>query len=196
MTKITLPLPTSRLTMDLGSAIQQRRSVRDFSDQPLTRSQLSQLLWAADGITDARRGLRAAPSAGALYPIILYLVKSDGVWQYDVNDHALSLQVTGDLRTKLAQAALGQDAIRKAPVSVVMVADYSKIIPKYSQRGVSYSYLEAGHIAQNLALAAVSLGLGCVPIGAFNEQRAANLLKLPSQEKVLYIIPLGHKKGY
>ncbi|KPJ68190.1 MAG: hypothetical protein AMJ43_00695 [Coxiella sp. DG_40] len=194
MNQIQLPKPQINKTSYLDQAIQQRRSVRSFKDKELTLNQISQLLWATQGITDSKRGLRSAPSAGALYPLTIYLVKKDGVWQYDVNNHSIKLIVSGDLRKKLAQAALGQDAINEAPLNIVITADYKKITPKYHERGIRYTHIETGHAAQNLILEAVAMGLGSVTIGAFYDEQVKSLLRLPGDEVALYIIPIGYKK--
>jgi SagB-type dehydrogenase family enzyme len=194
MNEIQLPKPQINKTLYLDQAIQQRRSVRSFKDKELTLNQISQLLWATQGITDPNRGLRSAPSAGALYPLTIYLVKKDGIWQYDVNNHSIKLIVSGDLRKKLAQAALGQDAIKEAPLNIIITADYKKITPKYHERGIRYTHIETGHAAQNLILEAVALGLSSVTIGAFYDEKVNSLLKLPGDQVALYIIPIGYKK--
>ncbi len=193
MNETQLPKPQINKTLYLDQAIQQRRSVRSFKDKQLTLNQISQLLWAAQGITDPNRGLRSAPSAGALYPLTIYLVKKDGIWRYNVNNHSIKLIVSGDLRKNLAQAALGQSAIKEAPSSFVITADYKKITPKYRERSIRYTYIETGHVAQNLILEVVALGLSSVTIGAFYDEKVKSLLKLPSNDVALYIIPVGYK---
>ena len=194
MNEIQLPKPRIYKSLYLDQAIQQRRSVRSFKDKELTLNQISQLLWAAQGITDPNRGLRSAPSAGALYPLTIYLVKKDGIWRYNVNNHSIKLIVSGDLRKNLAQAALGQSPIKEASLSIVITADYKKITPKYRERGIRYTHIETGHTAQNLILEAVALGLSSVTIGAFYDERVKSLLNLPGDEVALYIIPIGYKK--
>ena len=192
MTTVQLPKPQINKNMYLDQAIAQRRSVRSFQNKQLSPSQISQLLWAAQGITDPTRGYRSVPSAGAIYPLQLYVVKADGIWQYLVPQHALQLIVKKDLRNQLAQAALGQSSIKNAPVSIVITANYKKTTAKYHDRGVMYAHLEAGHAAQNLLLEAVSLGLGSVTVGAFSDKSVAKILNLPRDEDTIYILPVGY----
>ncbi|MCK4608807.1 MAG: SagB/ThcOx family dehydrogenase [Gammaproteobacteria bacterium] len=189
---VQLPHPKNSTSISLNQAIQNRRSVRNFTDQNLTVAQISQLLWAAQGITDPERGLRSAPSAGALYPLELYVVKKDGVWRYAVNKHALTLQAKGDRRAKLAQAALNQKSIKTCALAVVITANYQKSTKKYHKRGITYTHIEAGHAAQNLLLEVTALGLGAVPIGAFYDNQVAKILALPQSETPLYILAVGY----
>lgn len=191
---ITLPQPQIIKSLYLDQAIQSRRSVRNFSDKELTLSQISQLLWAGDGITDPRRNYRSAPSAGALYPLDMYVIKKDGAWKYIVSGHELELVNKADVRNQLAHAALGQNYPAKAPVSIVIVAEYKRSTRKYGNMGIRYSHIEAGHIAQNLLLEAVALGLGSVPVGAFYGREIIKLLHLPNEQEPLYIISIGYKK--
>jgi SagB-type dehydrogenase family enzyme len=193
MTTIQLPKPQINKTMYLDQAIAQRRSVRSFTDKQLSQTQISQLLWAAQGITEQKKGYRAAPSAGAIYPLQLYVVKKDGIWQYQPLQHALQLIIKGDMRDKLAQAALGQSPVKNAPISIVITANYKKITAKYHDRGIMFAHLEAGHAAQNLVLEAVSLGLGGLTVGAFYDKSVARLLNLPRDEDPIYIICIGYK---
>lgn len=193
--KVQLPKPKIYKTIYLEEAILRRRSLRDFDiKKSITVEQLSHLLWAAQGITNSMRNFRAAPSAGALYPLDLYVVKDDGVWRYFATKHELELVINKDLRRKLALAALGQMVINDAPLSVVIVAEYKRITRKYYQRGIQYAYMEAGHVAQNLLLEAVSLGLGGVPIGAFYRDKVSDLLQLSKGQDPIYIIPIGYKR--
>jgi len=194
VTEINLPKAQINKTIYLDQAIQQRRSVRSFKDKQLTLTQISQLLWAADGVTESNKGYRSAPSAGAVYPLTLYVAKEDGVWCYYPNQHSIKLVIDGDLRAKLAKASLGQSSIKNAPLSILITANYQNITAKYGERGIVYSHIETGHIAQNLALEAIALGLASVPIGAFDDEKVEDLLKLPIDEDVLYIIPVGYPK--
>jgi SagB-type dehydrogenase family enzyme len=163
----------------------------------MTVEQLSQLLWAAQGITHPR-GLRTAPSAGALYPLEIFVVAGNvatlpaGTYEYEPDGHRLVSVTEGDLRPDLAAAALGQSPIRSAPVVIAIVADYGKTTIKYGERGIRYVHLEAGHAAQNLCLQAETLGIGSVVIGAFSDKDVASLLRSPGQQP-LYLIPLGRK---
>ncbi|OGO19260.1 MAG: nitroreductase [Chloroflexi bacterium RBG_16_48_8] len=192
MTKRTsLPTPIMDGELSLERALRNRRSVREFTDEPLSIDEISQLLWAAQGITDPR-GYRTAPSAGALYPIELYVVSEEGLSHYDPQDHSLTLIQEGDLRAELCNAALNQEPISEAPVTFVLTVVYERVEVKYGPaRSPRYVHLEAGHAAQNLLLQAVSLDLGATPIGAFEDKRVQSLLGLPSHHEPLYLIPVG-----
>lgn len=190
----SLPKPRTEGPISLEETLSKRRSVREFSSDPLSISEISQLLWAAQGITDFR-GLRAAPSAGALYPLELYVLTQDGVFHYDVQAHALKTIIEGDLRQDLYRAALNQEAILQAPLTIVITAIYARIEVKYGgNRTPRYVHLEAGHAAQNILLQAVSLNLGAVPIGAFEDSRVQTVLDLPPDHEPLYLIPVGHPR--
>ncbi len=188
---VSLPLPLERGEISLEEAIARRRSVRAFTDQALTPEQLSQLLWAAQGITDAR-GFRAAPSAGALYPLELYVVSADGFYHYRPEAHALDLLSAEDMHGAVWQAGLKQDALRDAPVVFLVCAVYGRTAAKYGQRAERYVHLEAGHAAQNLLLQAVALGLGGVPIGAFYDDQLQAALALPNDHAPLYLLAVGY----
>lgn len=202
---IELPEPVRRGVMSVEEAIQRRRSIRSYKDEPITISHLSQLLWAAQGITDEKRGFRAAPSAGALYPLELYVVVGErgvavddghlkaGVYHYSPRDHSIRYVLEGDLRRELATAALGQMFVADAPVILVITAIYERTTIKYGKRGIRYVHLEAGHAAQNVYLQAVALELGTVVVGAFYDERVKELLKL-DEENPLYLMPIGHPR--
>jgi SagB-type dehydrogenase family enzyme len=192
--KISLPTPITDGDHSLESTLHDRRSVREFTDEPLTIAEISQLLWAAQGITDSR-GFRTAPSAGALYPIELYVVTEEGLFHYDPYDHSMALIKEGDLRADLCKAGLNQEALSEAPVIFVLTVVYERVEVKYGpDRSPRYVHLEAGHAAQNLLLQAVSLNLGATPIGAFYDKQAQSVLDLPSQHEPLYLIPVGRPK--
>lgn len=190
--RIHLPAPRLKGKMSLEEAILARRSKRSYSSKELSLEQLGQLVWSAQGITDKFRGFRAAPSAGALYPLEIYVVKSDGLFHYRPRDHSLIRLSQEDLRQKLARAALWQGFIGQAPVSIVITAVYERVTSKYGERGLRYVDIEVGHAAQNIHLQAVALGLGSVPIGAFDGKAVQDLLSLPNDHKALYIIPIGY----
>jgi SagB-type dehydrogenase family enzyme len=192
---IRLPLPDTKGGMPLGAAISMRRSVRSYSDKPLSMEQISQLLWAAQGVTDAGAELRAAPSAGALYPMEVYIAKEDGLFRYITNGHKLIKISDKDPRPFLQSAALFQAPVGKATVDIIICAVYGRVTSKYGERGIRYVDIEAGHVAQNIHLQAVSLGLVSVPIGAFDDGAVRRVLKLPEEESPIYIIPVGYKKG-
>jgi SagB-type dehydrogenase family enzyme len=197
-TPIKLPSPITRGKLSLEQAILKRRSVRRFTDEPLSLEQLSQLLWSAQGTTGTGVG-RAAPSAGATYPLEIFIVVSEhgienlaaGIYHYDVENHSLSLHQTGDLRQKLADTALGQSFIAKCPVDMVICAIHPRTAYRYGRRGERYIHMEVGHVGQNVSLQAVALGLGAVMVGAFEDEEVRKVLKLEEQIKPLYIIPMG-----
>ena len=192
--KITLEEPRMKGPISVEEAITRRRSVRRFLDRPLSRQQISQLLWAAQGITDKTRGYRAAPSAGATYPLTVFAVTPEGIYRYLPAGHELELVRKGDLRSLLARAALDQPWVAEAPLDIVITAEPRRTTGRYGQRGMMYIYMEAGHAAQNIHLQAVSLGLGSVPVGAFDDDRVADLLQLPEGHIPLYIIPVGYPR--
>jgi SagB-type dehydrogenase family enzyme len=193
---IRLPEPDRRDRISVQEAIAQRRSVRQFRETPLTLRHLSQLLWAGQGITDAR-GYRSAPSAGALYPLEIDVVAgsveglSPGVYRYAPRSHALVGHRAGDLRQELSRAALNQGAINRAPAVLVISGVYARATAKYKERGIRYVHMEAGHTAQNVCLEAVALDLGTVPIGAFRDAQVQSTVGLAGDEQPLYLIPVG-----
>ncbi|HSV26452.1 MAG TPA: SagB/ThcOx family dehydrogenase [Sedimentisphaerales bacterium] len=188
-----LPAPDMNLAFPLVRAIHLRRSVRNFRPAPLSDEQLSALLWSGQGITGRERGLRAAPSAGATYPIELFVLDRHGIHRYLPARHSIETISVQDRRRDLTRAALNQDSIVQAPVVVVIAADYSRTTGRYGDRGRRYVYIETGHVAQNIHLQAVALGLGSVPIGAFNDDAVNRLLGLPANLETLYIIPVGYE---
>ncbi len=190
--EIVLPPPVTEGGMSLPEAIAKRRSVRQFTEEALTLDQISQLAWAGQGITDPTRQFRAAPSAGATYPLELYLFTAEGVFRYVPKGHKLVQLGTQDRRRELAAAALGQDFVRQAPLDFVITAVYERTSARYGDRAERYVHMEIGHVAENILLQAVALGLGAVPVGALQEQAISDLLGLRSAETPLYIIPVGH----
>jgi SagB-type dehydrogenase family enzyme len=190
--EIVLPPPVTEGGMSVPEAIAKRRSVRQFTQEALTLEQISQLAWAAQGITDPVRQFRAAPSAGATYPLELYLFTAEGVFRYVPKDHKLVQLGAQDRRRELAAAALGQDFVRQAPLDFVITAIYERTSARYGGRAERYVHMEIGHVAENILLQAVALGLGAVPVGALREQAISDLLDLPSGETPLYIVPVGH----
>ncbi len=186
-------LPDPRLDGEtsLEKTIAERRSRRTFRDRALNDQERSQLLWAAQGITDARREFRAAPSAGATYPLETYAVTAEGVYRYHPDGHQLEQLAAADRRSALAAAALGQRSVRSAPLVIVFSQVPERTTRRYGDRGQMYIHMEAGHAAQNIHLQAVALGLASVPIGAFDPDQVADILDLPSGETALYLIPVG-----
>lgn len=187
---IALPRPVDR-GMTLARALEARRSVRDFSPRPLSEIEMSQLLWAAQGITHGD-GYRTAPSAGALYPLETYVATSAGFFHYVPRGHRLARLGDRDLRAAMQRAALGQPVIGSAPAVFVLAAIYRRTAAKYGpERGVRYAHIEAGHAAQNLLLEAAALGLGAAPVGAFDDAALARALGLPAEQAPLYLLPVG-----
>lgn len=184
------PVTTSAATLD--DVIRRRRSVRSFGVQPVSLQHVGQLCWAAQGITDPSLGLRASPSAGALFPLELYVVLPSGVFHYEPRGHRLRRIDTRDRRDVLARAALGQDPVRAAGVDFVITAALSRTRVKYAGHAERYVQLEAGHAAENLLLEATALGLGAVPIGAFDEGAARATISASAEETPLYVIAAGH----
>jgi SagB-type dehydrogenase family enzyme len=188
---LELPAPRPKGDISLEEALAARRSVREFTDEPLTMQDLSQLLWAAQGLT-ASWGGRTAPSAGALYPLEVYLVTPEGLYHYLPDGHRIEALAHDDRRPTLARAALGQEAVADAAAVVIITGVYARTSQKYGDRAERYVHLEAGHAAQNVLLQAVSLGLGAVPIGAFEDRAVQEALGLPPDHEPLYLIPVGH----
>jgi SagB-type dehydrogenase family enzyme len=196
--RITLPGPRPYQGLSLEDSLDRRRSRRMYKDEPLTLVELSRLLHAASGLTDPTRGYRAAPSAGALYPFETYVVAHNvadlepGLYHYAVTDHALEQLRTGDLRAQIVVAGLGQDMLGQAQVCFVLSAIFQRTRWKYRERTYRYVLLEAGHIGQNLYLAATSMGLGACAVGAFLDDKLNDLLAVDGEEEAaLYLISVG-----
>ena len=195
---VALPEPSVTGSNSLEQLLAQRRSIRDYQAATLKLAEIGQLLWAAQGITHLQ-GLRTAPSAGALYPLELYVVTgrieglAQGVYHYDPGHHQLIKTSDGDLRDALARAALSQGWIKPAPAIIVFTADYERTTRKYGKRGIRYVHIEVGHAAQNLFLQSESLGLATVVVGAFNDDEVARMLRLPADIQPLLLMPVGRK---
>lgn len=192
---IELPEPKILGKMTLEESIFRRRSEREYNkDKEITLEQLSQILWAAQGITDKSYGFRAAPSAGALYPLHIYVLKHDGVFRYIPDGHKMVQISEQDKRSSLTRASLGQSFIREAPVDIIISGNFAITQAKYGARAFRYVCMEIGHVAENIHLQAVALGLGSVPIGAFWDDVVKKNLDLPDNQDPLYIIPIGYIK--
>lgn len=193
---INLPTPSYSSRVSIEAALRQRRSIREYEDSPVTLEEVSQILWAAQGIS-SEEGFRTAPSAGALYPLELYLVAgnvagiSQGVYKYQPNIHRLVRIAEGDIRSELAGAALGQKPVEDAAAVLVFTAVYERTTVRYGGRGVWYVHMEAGSVAQNIYLQAVSLELGTVFIGAVEDEIVKDLIKLPENERPIGVMPIG-----
>jgi len=196
--RIKLPEPKYVGAMSVEEALLKRRSVRAFKEGPVMLAELSQLIWAAQGVTD-QRGVRTAPSAGALYPLELYVVAGNvtglpqGLYKYGPGKHELLSLAKGDRRNDLCNAALGQSSIRRAALVIVLSGVYERTTVKYGERGIRYVHMEAGHAAQNVYLQAVPLQLGTVVIGAFHDEEVKRMMMMTDKEKPLYIMPLGRR---
>ena len=194
---IELPEPRYNSEISIEKALSERRSVRTYTDEPITLEQLSQLLWAAQGITN-KEGFRTAPSAGALYPLEIYIIVGNvidldkGIYKYNILEHKLLKIASGDKREDLSNAALGQDSIKNAAIDIIFSAVYERTTKKYGERAIKYIHIEVGHAAQNIFLQSVSLNLAGVPIGAFYDDKVKKLINMPEEEEPLYIIPLGN----
>jgi SagB-type dehydrogenase family enzyme len=196
---VTLPKPDLKGSMPLEQTITARRSRREFSPRSLTLEQIGQLAWAAQG-QSARRDpasrepsrYRTVPSAGATYPLELFVVTEEGLFHYLPGKHALEKLVDQDVRPALAAAAWGQEFIAAAPVTLVFAAEFARTTGRYGQRGIRYVYMEAGHAAQNVHLQAESLGLGSVAVGAFDDSSVSKVLALPDNLEPLYMLPVGY----
>jgi len=205
---IDLPEVAFSSTVSIEEALLNRRSVRKFSDKKLTMHDISQLLWAAYGITEKhpspgfmRGGLRTAPSAGALYPLEIYIVAGNidglepGLYKYQSDQHCLEFIREGDFRNQLAKSALDQAFLTNAPALLVYTAVFKRTTEKYGDRGKErYVCADLGHSAENVYLQAVSLGLGTCVVGAFSDEMVIDALVLPPDETPLYIMPVGKPK--
>ncbi|MDY6966192.1 MAG: SagB/ThcOx family dehydrogenase [Halobacteriota archaeon] len=195
---IKLPEPAIDGDVTIERALLERRSVRDYKEEPITLTELSQLLWAAQGVTDPR-GFRTAPSAGALYPLELYVVAGDvedlpdGIYKYMPQGHELTEVLKGDKRTVLSNAALRQSSIKDAAAVIVFSGVDERTTGKYGERGIRYVHIEVGHTAQNLYLQAVSLDLGTVVVGAFEDGEVKRIVDMSEDEDPLLLMPVGKK---
>ncbi|OPY25626.1 MAG: Nitroreductase family protein [Methanocella sp. PtaU1.Bin125] len=205
---IRLPAPSRDSSTSIEQALSGRRSARDYRDEPLSLSDVSQLLWAAQGLSGTE-GLRTAPSAGALYPLEVYVVAGNvpdlkpGVYRYVPREHAIVMVADGDKRADLSRVALGQPSVKDAPIDIVIAGVYERTTGKYDTpvsdeltgakypAGVKYVHMEAGHASQNVYLQCESLGLGTVAIGAFSEEGVRNVTGMSGEKRPLYIMPVG-----
>jgi SagB-type dehydrogenase family enzyme len=197
----TSPLPPPRREGDMAleRALWQRRSIREFAAQLLAITEVGQLLFAAQGITDPR-GLRTSPSAGALYPLELRLAVGHvpglaaGVYRYDPRRHELVLSANGDRRHDLATQAFGQTWLGEGAVILVVAAVYERMTSKYGKRGERYVHIEVGHVVQNVYLQAAALGLAATEVGAFDDAGVHSVAALAADEAPLALIALGTRR--
>lgn len=197
---IVLPLPAYESETSIEQALLERRSMREYRAEPLTLPEISQLLWAAQGVTHPN-GYRTAPSAGGLYPLEIFLVAGEvagiepGVYHYMPKEHQLRLVLENDQRQQLSSSALNQPALRDAPAVIVITAVYERTTAKYRDRGVQYVHIEVGCASENIYLQAVSLELGTVFIGAFRDDEVSEVLQLAANEHPLGLMPVGRKQA-
>ena len=197
--QIYLPPPNQRGSISLEETIAGRRSIRDFSPEPVSQLQLSQILWSAQGITDTQWKYRTVPSAGATYPLEIFVVCgrdgvegiASGIYHHNIDNHSLTLHHQGEVRLELARTALNQEFIYQAPVDIVICALYERTTLGYGSRGKRYVHMEVGHAGQNIYLQATALGLATVAIGAFHDEQVRQVLRLDKQYQPLYIMPVG-----
>ena len=195
---IKLPNPVLEGEHSVEMLLLQRRSMRSYQKSALNLAELGQLLWSAQGVTNAQ-GLRTAPSAGALYPLKLFVVVGDvnelspGIYQYNPKDHSLLKTANGDLRKSLQKAALDQTCVGDAAIIFVFTAIYQRTTGKYGKRGVRYVHMEVGHAGQNLFLQAEGLGLGTVVVGAFDDDEVREVLNFDADVQPLSLMPVGRK---
>ncbi|WP_406661628.1 SagB/ThcOx family dehydrogenase [Methanolobus sp. ZRKC3] len=195
--EIALPSPEFTGGVSIEEALVMRRSERSYSDRQLSLEDVSQLLWAAQGVTSSM-GFRTAPSAGALYPLEIYLVAGNvrgldpGVYRYVPEGHSLVLTAEGDRRKELSEVSLSQPQIKNAAADIVIAAEYSRTMIKYGDRGIRYAHIEVGFAAQNVYLQAIPLGIGTCAVGAFYDDDVADDIGLQSSEKPLLILPIGY----
>jgi SagB-type dehydrogenase family enzyme len=196
--RIKLPRPRHNGGLSVEQALLQRRSVRDFKSGSLTLAEVSQLLWAAQGTTDPG-GFRTAPSAGALYPLEIYIVVGQleelgaGVYKYIPFDHQLVRIAEGDKRRELSTAALNQSWVKNNAALLVFSAVEYRTTQKYGRRGIRYVHIEVGHAAQNVFLQATALNLGAAVVGAFDDESVERIMAMPADEHPLYLMPIGRK---
>ena len=188
---VQLPAPTLSGSISVEEAISKRRSVRQFADKPLSYAQMGQLCWAGQGITDKEHGLRAAPSAWDIYPIELYLITYDGLFVYRPEDHSMEQIQTADLRKQLSNT-VGQASIAEAACDIVIAGSVRKLMPKSGNKAGKFLSLEAGHVAENMQLQAVTLGLASVAVGDFETRNVARVCGLPGDLEPLMIVCVGH----
>lgn len=196
--KLELPMPSLTGESSLEQLLAQRRSIREYPDTALSLAEVGQLLWAAQGITHSQ-GFRTAPSAGALYPLELYVVAghveglAKGVYHYETGRHQLVKTSNDDVQDALARAALSQSCVKDASAVIVFTADYERTTKKYGKRGRRYVHMEVGHAAQNLFLQTEALGLATVIVGAFDDETVARVLRIPGDLQALLLMPIGRK---
>jgi SagB-type dehydrogenase family enzyme len=202
MGTVNLPEPQITGSVSVEQAIHDRRSVRRYTNEPLTLQDVSQLMWAAQGITNQETQFRAAPSAGHTYPLEVYILigkgsvngLNEGLYHYNPFNNTLEQILGNDARPELSQAANGQPWVKEAPVDIIITGNYQKMIDKYKDEKLSTRFvdMEAGHVGENIYLEAESLNMVTVALGSFKDDSVHQILRIPGNEKTLYIYPVGH----
>ncbi len=194
--RVQLPTPNFDGKISVEKAIKQRRSIRSYKQEPLTLAQVGQILWAAQGITNDN-GFRATPSAGAIYPLEIYLIAGkmtdlvSGVYKYLSKDHVIIKISNGDKRSELSDAALSQEWIKEAPISIVVCGIYERTSKKYGENASKFVHMEVGCVAQNIYLQTTAMGLGTTFVGAIEKEKIVSVLHLDENEHALCILPVG-----
>lgn len=204
--ELLLPLPKKVSMITVEEAILLRKSIREWRDSPVSIEHLSMILWASQGVVEEVDGWlrRASPSAGATYPLEIYVVIGEssvslsdgsyveaGVYKYDYRRHSLRLIKNGDFRSDLWRATLRQEWVKEAPVDLVICAVYERTTWRYGERGIRYVHIEVGHVGQNIYLMSTALGLGTVAVGAFYDEDVAKVINARHDEHPLYVFPIG-----
>ena len=197
---IKLPKPQYDSNVSIEETLLKRRSIRSYKSEPLAIAEISQLLWSAQGVTN-RKGFKTAPSAGALYPLEVYIAAGNvtdldaGIYKYYPHKHEIVNTIKGDKRSELCRAGLGQSSIKNAPAVMVFCAVFERVTGSYGKRGLQYVHMEVGHVIQNVCLQAISLGLGSVIIGAFDDYDVKDVMNFELDEHPLLILPVGKLKN-
>ncbi len=197
---VALPKPKLRGTESLESVLAKRRTRRRFSSRGLDIGRLSQLLWAAQGVTDAEHGYRTTPSGGAVYPLALYVIVGHGgvegldpgLYRHEVEEHRLGTVARGELRDRVDKTMFDHPWVATAPVNIIIAARYQPMVEKFGPLGRRYTDIEVGHMAENICLQAVAMDLAVGLVVAFDAARLATLLELPSDEEPIYSLPIGY----
>ncbi len=188
---IDLPAAAGTSGVSIEESIWRRRSVRNFRPELLDQGIVSQLLWAAQGITEPAYGLRSAPSAGATYPLEIFIATQQHLARYLPEGHRIVVLHHRDIRGPLAEACLDQECVKEAPVVFIFVADIARTAGRYGDRAGRYVDIEVGCASENLMLQAAALGLGSVPVGAFHDDEVHEVLELPKSWMPLLVVPVG-----
>lgn len=193
---ITLPQPKTDGQVSLEKSMTLRRSIRSYKNEPVSLQELSQLLWAGQGFTN-ERGFRTAPSAGATFPIELFVMVNNveglkkGIYHYQIGEHKLKLIDEREVELDLARASLSQSMISDAGVVIIFTAIFERTTRRYGERGIRYVHNEIGHVSQNIHLQVAALNLGTVVIGAYRDEEVEAILNFGEEYRVLYMMPVG-----